>query len=250
MPIFQTKIGIAYFAHIPKCAGTTIEAHLRRRFGPLGLIGDIPGWPTSLQHITWPELQILLPQPWIARSFAMTRHPLSRFVSSFNMRLTQIHPPFPRETGLSDFFNWTASRLPTRPDLLDNHLRPQMDFLGQETRCFPLEDGLDPLLSYLDATFGKWSDPEPIDHIDHRPTETAELFEIETAIPEHVIAGIAQIYEKDFKILGYDMTPTKLPSVLRLKPQYCKPLRRRAWLARSRLKEALRGSMTRPKSNS
>ncbi|MEL6934393.1 MAG: hypothetical protein AAFO17_15100 [Pseudomonadota bacterium] len=67
MPIIRIKGRPIFFAHVLKCAGTSIEKYLRARFGPLALLDrdyyDHPSrlrWSaTSLQHIDVANLRRL-----------------------------------------------------------------------------------------------------------------------------------------------------------------------------------------------
>lgn len=235
MPVFRHQGALHYYAHIPKCAGSSIEEHLTARFGPLGLFGSHPLMPVSLQHLTWRDIEALFAPGQIASSFAVVRHPVSRFVSSFNMRLAQVDPPFPRELTLLDFAQWAAARLKHNPQILDNHLRPQIDFIGPETRLFRLEDGLDAVIADLDDRFGPQIDAANLGRERHRPDETAALFESEDAVPQSVIDILLRLYEADFDRLGYEPLPAPPQEILRLKPVHARPIRRHLWRARAAL---------------
>lgn len=241
MPIFRVKGALHVFAHVPKCAGTTIEAHLAERFGPLGLIGTDTGLGVSLQHLTWDQVTAVLPETWIASSFAVVRHPLDRFVSGYNMRLSQAAPPFPREVTIADFLDWAEARLPAHPALLDNHLRPQVDFIGPETKLFRFEDGLAAVIADLDARFGPRPDLPPLGHHDYRDPETEMLFDVVDRLPDGVAERVAKLYAADYARFGYDRAPDRPVKLKVLKATHAKPLRRQAWRARARLGQAISG---------
>lgn len=238
MPLFRANNELHYFAHVPKCAGTTIEAHLVNRFGPLGLFGTEKGFGVSLQHLTWAQVISVFPESWIDRSFAVVRHPLTRFVSAYNMRLSQANPPFPREVTITDFLDWAEVRLPDHPGLLDNHLRPQVDFMGHETRVFRLEEGLDAVVADLDRTFGPQPDLPPIGHHDFHDPETEKLLDVTDRLPAGVAERVARIYAVDYARFGYNAVsvPVKLKV---LKPELVNVIRRQTWRMRARLAQAI-----------
>lgn len=244
MPIFRTRGAVHVFAHVPKCAGTSIEEHLAARFGPMGLMGTVPGFGVSLQHLTWVQIEAVLPPAWIAGSFAVVRHPLDRFVSGYNMRLVQATPPFPREVTITDFLDWAEARLPSHPTLLDNHLRPQTDFIGPDTNCFRFEDGLDAVIAYLDAVFGPQPGLPPLGHHDYRDRATEQLFDTVDHLPAGVVERVAQLYAGDFARFGYDTSPDRPVKLRILKPEHAVSARRKMWLAKTWVGQALarRGS--------
>ena len=64
MPFFRLRQQLIYFAHVPKCAGTSVEAYLQRRFGALAFRDQFhyrdpgPRWTvTSPQHVTAADLE-------------------------------------------------------------------------------------------------------------------------------------------------------------------------------------------------
>lgn len=243
MPIFRVNNELHCFAHVPKCAGTTIEAHLVNRFGPLGLLGTEKGFNVSLQHLTWAQVTSVVPEIWIDSSFAVVRHPLARFVSAYNMRLSQVHPPFPREISITDFLDWAEVRLHKHPALLDNHLRPQVDFMSQETRVFRLEEGLAAVIADLDRIFGARPDLPPLGHHDFHDPETEKLFDVTDRLPAGVAERVAQIYAVDYARFDYDPASVQVKLKV-LKPGLVKPIKRQAWRMRARLTQAvtLRGA--------
>jgi hypothetical protein len=233
MPIFRAGGEFHVFAHVPKCAGTTIEAHLAERFGLLGLIGTDTGLGVSLQHLTWAQVTAVLPETWIAGSFAVVRHPLDRFVSGYNMRLSEVRPPFPRETTITDFLDWAEARLPDYPGLLDNHLRPQVDFLGPGTRVFRFEDGLGGVIAGLDETFGARPDLSPLGRHDYRHPRTERLFEVVQTLPAGVADRVTRLYAADYARFDYDPSPERPVKLKVLKPEHVRSYRRTAWHVRS-----------------
>ena len=236
MPVFRANGELHVFVHVPKCAGTTIEEHLVTRFGALGFIGASRAHSVSMQHLTWKQIIEILPTSWIAGSFAVVRHPLQRLVSAYNMRITQAKPPFPRETTITDFLDWVERRLPSVPSLLDNHLRPQVDFVGPDTKIFRFEEGLDGVIAHLDTSFGPRPDLPPLGHHDYRNPMTEGLFDISNELPEGVAGRVAELYAEDYARFGYGLAPTRPVKLRILKSSHSRPLRRTMFRVRSRIR--------------
>ena len=68
MPFFRLRQQLVYFAHVPKCAGSSVEVYLQRRFGALAFRDQAhykdagTRWTrTSPQHVTVAALPRLSP---------------------------------------------------------------------------------------------------------------------------------------------------------------------------------------------
>ena len=91
MPIIRIEGKLVYFAHVPKCAGTSVEEYAIARFGPIALQDrrffqrdPESRWTrTSAQHVTATEFERLIPRDYIADAFTVVRHPVARLVSAF-----------------------------------------------------------------------------------------------------------------------------------------------------------------------
>lgn len=239
MPLFRADNGSLHvFVHIPKCGGTTIEEFLIQRFGQIGLIGKVGA--ATLQHMTWDELSKVLPINFFDSSFGVVRHPVSRFISAYNMRITQVRPPFPREVTLDDFLTWVEARLKKNPSLLDNHVRPQTDFLGNETKVFLFEDGLEKVVEYLAIEFGTSARNFELGHHHHRPASTAGMF-VPAKVTQKQINRISRLYIGDLKAFGYESNPPlqDFPYVKCLRSSESKKIRRVLWKGATSLKGLL-----------
>lgn len=173
MPILRKDGRKIYFAHVPKCAGSSLYnvlmaegwhmANFGRPQGPLGTTGtakmireqfgitdlqkegDYSGIVTSVQHVTadiWGK--------WgpFDSSFALIRHPIERFRSAYSYRyVTEVAKAKLKHSAaiLAEFHSLMAEvfvkELPGAPHVLDNHFRPMLDFLLPDTKVYALEHG-------------------------------------------------------------------------------------------------------------
>jgi hypothetical protein len=157
MPIFNTVAGPVLFAHVPKCAGTSVERFLEEAFGPLAFcdsqFASLPQrqrWTrTSPQHADAESLQRLFPPGFLRASFAVVRHPVPRMVSVFRFQ-RDVEGTIPKDTPFED---WLDRRLAARPGsyAFDNHVRPMTDMVPMDAAVFRLEDGWDAVIDWLQA---------------------------------------------------------------------------------------------------
>ncbi len=208
MPVFRINDKLHYFAHVPKCGGTSVEAYLGQRFGKMALKeeirGDVPHaarWTRTLpQHITTAELDRILPPDWIASSFATVRHPVRRMISIFLFWRDHSSCLIPLS---ADFNDWCAEAIPrmaTDPFRFDGHLQPQTAYIPQGSRVFRIEDGFDGIPAYIDSLTGTSDAPREI------PVRNIGRWRADETPPvpsEATLALIARTYAEDFSRLGY-----------------------------------------------
>jgi len=213
MPIFRINDQLHYFAHVPKCGGTSVEAYLVQRFGEMALkepirkgLPDSARWTKTLpQHITVAELDLIIPRGWIVSSFATVRHPLRRLISAFFF-WRDAAQRIPLGT---DFNAWCAEALPRmarEPFRYDGHLQPQSAFVPPGARFFRLEDGLDGIPAYLDGLTGSSAGPAEM------PVHLVGKWRAEEPAPqatEATLALVAATYAEDFARFGYPV-PTSV----------------------------------------
>ena len=157
MPIFQNARKLLYFAHVPKCAGTSIENYLTRRFGPAALLDRrfVPGrqrnWTsTSPQHVPAAQLERLFPEGFFDAGFAFVRDPLARATSAFHFHQSN-RGKIDADLSLADWIRRIPGFKPDMHDRYDGHFRSQSHIVPQWCRVFRLEDGFDEFIAWLDA---------------------------------------------------------------------------------------------------
>lgn len=208
MPIFRINDKLHYFAHVPKCGGTSVDAYLTARFGSLGLsegprppkIAATDRWSrSSAAHIPVAALFRFMPRDWLQSSFAVVRHPVRRLISVyfFARDVTRAVPQG------QDFDSWCQEVLPgitDDPYRFDGHLLPQVAFIPKESQIFRLEEGLDPVIPYLDALASNTAGPRTV------PTQNVGLWRASEASPvpsAETLALTAKVYAQDFALFGY-----------------------------------------------
>lgn len=197
---------VIYFAHVPKCGGTSVEKYLRKRYGPVAFRdptdrrSDVAAhWSrSSPQHVDGATLARLFPEDFFDAKFAVVRHPVARMVSVYNHHFRDLGGAAPN-IGFGDWLTEMTEQRMSDPYLLDNHLRPICDFVTGDTyEIFRLEDGLDPVAAALHDILDYPGDPGRIGHHNKRagPLRPEELSEAECAL-------VADIYAGDFAKFGY-----------------------------------------------
>jgi Sulfotransferase family len=209
MPIFRINDQLHYFAHVPKCGGTSIEAYLVERFGPLAfkdpkgrhLIPEADVWNKGYaQHIQITALERLIPLDWFATSFAVVRHPVRRLISAFfYVRDVQRKGPVPND--INAWFHGAASRILDAPhDIRTTHILPQTGLVPPNARTFRFEDGLDAIPAHLDQLAGNADGPRTI------PAQNIGRWRADEPPPrlsDATLDLVARTYAADFARFGY-----------------------------------------------
>lgn len=216
MPIFRANDKLHYYAHVPKCGGSSVEAYLKARFGALAFLDtrflDLPEvlrWTkSSPQHLPYAAFTRLIPADWIASSFAVVRHPVKRLVSAFQYQV-EVEGTVAPLWSIDEWFDDWLKRAGADPFLYDNHLCPQSAIVPANAAVFRLEDGLDAIVPHLDALAGDTRGPRAIPAENVRRKGMSP--DAERLKPSaETLARIADFYAEDFARFGYGgTTPPK-----------------------------------------
>lgn len=223
MPIFKAGSKLVYFAHVPKCGGTSIENYLQDRFGPIAFLdrdfsrrNAARHWSrTSPQHIDWESLERLFPRSFFDAVFAVVRHPVARVVSAYKFQQA-VERSVSTEVPFAEWLHKQAQAWRRDPFVVDNHIRPQADFVPADCDIFHLEHGLDAIIPYLDRLAGVVAGPRRTSHV--RPGDRSNTERSATiAIGPAELALIDEIYARDFGRFRY-RRDEKMPTAPRPVP--------------------------------
>lgn len=213
MPIARIGSKLVYFAHVPKCAGSAVERYLEQRFGPLAFRDPAfyeqehgERWTNSSpQHIPIKALTRLFPASFFDVSFAVIRHPVDRLASAF-LYQREIEETIASDTSLEDWLEYMPTRRQETPFAFDNHTRPMSDFIPEDSLLFRLEDGLNPVVAWLDDFVGMAEGPREILPFNVLNTRLANEARPPVALKVDQSARdlIATLYHEDFERFGYD----------------------------------------------
>lgn len=197
MPFIQHNGKRVLFVHIPKTGGTSIETWMRE-IAPLRLFSS--GVPhasrCTLQHYRAQDIKALLGGNFFDYSLTVVRNPYDRIASAYRMRVQMAQgnilrapPAFPV------WLEEALDRQKREKFHLDNHLRPQWEFLGKGVKVFRFEDGLFAPLAAMAARL----DVEPPAEIPHELSSGKQEIEWEPAdrirVQDH--------YARDFETFDY-----------------------------------------------
>jgi hypothetical protein len=201
MPVFHHDGCNLLFVHIPKTGGTFVERQFKAN-----------GWRASFllhgqqerhllrlmhaspQHLHWSQLCTLFDPAAFDLAFAIVRDPLERAISEYRMRSkAQVRP----------FDDWLQDALRARasdPFHLDNHLRPQHEFVGPGVEVLRFEDGLDEaLMARLSRACGR---PLALHPLPRRAD--ASLVRRADVVPGRAaLDRLAEVYAEDYSRFGY-----------------------------------------------
>ncbi len=218
MPICRMSRKIIYFVHVPKCAGTAVENYLSARFGPLGMLDPAfarrskrEAWTLSPpQHMPEPVRAELFPNHLFDAIFATVRHPAQRMRSVFLFQ-REIEQAVPQAMEFEVWLKTVRRILVTDPYALHGHLRPMSEMVPHCATVFRIEDGLDPVVEWLDALDDSSSDGRPAT-IGPANVLAARMKRSGRDVPEialtpEALALIADIYAADYVRFGYPEDP-------------------------------------------
>jgi hypothetical protein len=223
MPLFRVNGQIHYYAHVPKCAGSAVENYLKERFGPLAFVNtrfnDLPAtdrWTkSSPQHIAYGDMRLLIPDDWIASSFAVVRHPLKRLVSSFLFQAEK-EKSVPEGWGIDEWVDAFLATARDNPFQSDNHLRPQTQLVPGNATVFRMEEGLHPLVAHLDLIANDRFGPREIAHVNE--AKTRQDSGRNTVPSKATLDKVIAYYAIDFRRFGYDPESVTLSAPRAVEP--------------------------------
>lgn len=194
MTLFKTKNRLFYFAHIPKTGGSSVETALRTAGADRALHYHkrLRYVNCNLQHMHAELFDTFVPPDFYEAGFCVIRHPVARLVSEYRWRQTLDH-------AKDSFDLWMRLQFKAyqkNPFILDNHIRPQHEFVGEKIEVLRFEDGMDNVLSRVAQITGL-----PLDADTH--VRKPKVKEPLTWSPETRAAAL-RFYHADFVTFDYD----------------------------------------------
>lgn len=125
-------------------------------------------------------------------SFVVVRHPLARLISEYRYRKLKNRkiPRFDR------WVQYSVKKYKGDSYLLDNHLRPQVDFVLESDEVFRFEGGLGLAVSSALSHLGLKSEVKEL------PSEKTSAKET-ILVSKKTVDMLEHFYEKDFSYFGY-----------------------------------------------
>lgn len=202
MPFVRHAKRNILFIHIPRTGGTTVE-HWLRELGELRLFSYSlpPHAKVTPQHLRLNDVDELLGESYFDYVFAIVRNPFDRIASAYRLRCELARNGVWK--GAPRFSTWLENQIDNyrkNPFHLDNHLRPQWEFVSSRVRVFRYEDGLESALTQVAADIGA-PVPKTLSHM--LATDSAQdkvAFDI--ADSERVL----DLYGGDFERFVYSKT--------------------------------------------
>ncbi|MCB2137364.1 MAG: sulfotransferase family 2 domain-containing protein [Rhodobacteraceae bacterium] len=202
MPIFRSQGRNIYFAHVPRCGGTSVEDYLRRRAGKPSFLDPryrarrrVRWTKSSPQHVLAEQLAVLFADGFFDEVFAVVRHPVDRLQSAFYFQ-REVEKTVDPDCGFADFVERLKEPEFRYARAFDNHFRQQSEIVPKGARIFRFEDGLDPVFDHIDALTGT---KLPRGDAPHRLKRRAEREEV----PADLRAVIEALFADDMTAFGY-----------------------------------------------
>lgn len=197
MPIYKLGDKLALFVHVPKTGGTSVNGYLRKYGSPcFHYVYKLPGMPIPPQHWHADILTKVIGDFPIDSSFMFVRNPVARLQSEYRMRMEKYS-----EKDIISFDAWwmqCRNELKKCPHYLQNHLRPQVEFLYPGINVFRFEDGIYRQICHILKALGLES---PAAEIHARPGQ-----KISVEVSKLTLESIREYYRKDFCQFGYSIS--------------------------------------------
>ena len=202
MPIYTKKNYSILFIHIPKCGGSSFSDFLIRNKYEESLtvrgkaIKDIEFWKSSPQHLHKDVLKKLLNFEKFDKIITIVREPFERLKSEYYWLLKS---GIIEEKGNipGKWFDDLIEKYHTNKYIYDNHIRPQNEFLINESKVFKLEEeGINKAIKYA-------LNKAPYRVLNNKKLKKTQKNEFIDNQFQEIEGKIKNFYSEDYKILGY-----------------------------------------------
>jgi len=207
VPTFTKDGRSLLFIHVPKAGGTSIERRLERAGWQMGFRATSRTEEqfrlrrVSPQHYHGDLLKEVLRLGAFDVIFMLVREPLARFRSEYAHRNRD--PEKGRAEVVTAWADDVLERYERNPYVLDNHLRPQHEYLVPKTQVYKLEDGLETMLTDLNERF----DVGVPTNIGRRLDSNVEgrLGSRDVEVTDELAERLRKKYAADYETFGYEL---------------------------------------------
>ncbi|MGR5167021.1 sulfotransferase family 2 domain-containing protein [Vibrio astriarenae] len=197
-----------YYIHIPKTGGTSLDVAIEKHYD-LNFKSNSDLFSIPLHHLEMDMMVELGINKLFQRSFAVVRHPIDRILSEYKYRC-KLNRLTRWILDFDGFVLLSLKEFSENKRILVNHIRPQVDFIDENTKVFKLEDGMARVLDYLrEEGFSKLDE---IPHLNKTNSERAKV-----SLSNCNLVKLYEFYHQDFERLSYKKYASKSITVSRLK---------------------------------
>lgn len=215
MPLARINNRLLHLVHIPKTGGAGVTDYMRKK-GDVALYSrEQLAWAQSTpQHLEFDVSRALIPEGFADELFAIMRDPLARLLSEYRYRVTRHssqNPVLGRlafSEGMKVELDWNEEfqgtfeewvdlvfmRYKEDPRVCDNHIRPQIDFIGSNMKVFLFERGLQKVYRWID----KIADTQEV----FTPLDRNESKKFDIEISDETNIKIRKLYEDDYSLIN------------------------------------------------
>jgi hypothetical protein len=200
MTLFRHNGKLAFFAHIPKTGGTSVgyamvaAGALRSLHYP----GNLGYGACTAQHMHAEIYGNLIPTEFCDYGFTVVRHPTFRIFSEFRY----LRDRYGLTLKFDEWVRLNLERYQLNSYVLDNHIRPQVEFMIPTLEVFRNEDGLEKPIAKAAEVLG----------LAGVNTSNRELVasEISVELRSETFEQLLDFYRPDFEAFDYsrDQVPT------------------------------------------
>lgn len=212
MPVFTKGEKSVLFVHVPKTGGTSIEQLFlsagwsRRHFlSKRANAADRQHYELLRcppQHMAADQLQQMFRIERFDAIFMLSRDPISRLRSEYAMRRMDMADSEPSKSDVDKWADRQFKQYLGNKYILDNHMRPQVDFLVPGSRVYKLEDGLESAIADLNDLYGM-DLPLNVEHAMDSRSLTGGKSSSSVEISESLERKIRAMYKDDFTAFHY-----------------------------------------------
>jgi len=189
---------------VPKTGGTSLEAMVERAGWRISLYSAEPQVLASLncspQHWHAPILSGVVDLTRIESAFMIVRDPIARFRSEYSFHVRD--PQLGRAEYVDAWAETIFSLYEGNRFVLDNHLRPQAEFVLPQADIYRMESGLDAIAQDLEERL-RLGLPTDALHM-HDSAGGGGLRSKDVEISDKLEALLREVYAVDYEVFGFE----------------------------------------------